>query len=188
MGRRRHRGLLALIALALVPLAVAATAFACARLATLKLDRTAGKAGKTVTVTGRNFNANPAASTVQVRFNSRRGDVLWEGRPDAKGKVVGTFSVPDARPGYYVVVATQQLANGAPAAGTPGRASLKVKKAKKKSQAVAAAPLGAPSAGGPSGPVVLALTTGLLGLLGGGAWLAASGLRRARRRLPATTA
>jgi hypothetical protein len=166
--------------MALVPLAVAATAFACARLATLKLDRDGARAGATVNAIGRNFNSTPTSSTVKVRFNSRNGDVLWEGRPDAKGKFTGAFTVPEKAPGYYVIVATQEVASGAPAAGTPGRHSLRIRGGGSSSTVVAAPVTGSPG-GGPSAPAVLGVTTALLGLLGAGAWSVAT-LRRSRRR------
>lgn len=193
---RRH-GVLAAIALLSTPLAVAATAFACGSLATLKLSRGAVQAGGSVGVKGANFNSSPRASTVTVRFNGRNGPVLWEGRPEVDGDIAGRFTAPKARPGYYVIVATQTGPDGRPAAGTPGRASLKIKRkrqASSSSSAVAPAPLAAPPGGnGPPPPAVapvtvLAVGLGMLGLIAAGAGTARASRRRKAldvRRSPA---
>jgi hypothetical protein len=123
---RRRLAALAGIGILAVPLTIVATAFACANLATVKLDRAGATPGTTVSFVGRNFNTSPAASPVQVRWNGRSGQVLYEGRPVAN-KLRGTFTVPNAAPGYYVIVATQTGPNGRIASGTPGRAPLKVR-------------------------------------------------------------
>ena len=164
---RRKLAALATVGVIGVPLAVVATAFACANLATVKLDRAGATAGTKVSFVGRNFNTSPAASPVQVRWNGRSGKVLYEGRPIGN-KVRGTFTVPDAAPGYYVIVATQLGPNGRIASGTPGRAPLKVR-GTSSSAAVPAAPVD-----GGGGPTSL-LWTALLGatLLGGSAALVA---------------
>ena len=165
-----------------LPLAVVATAFACANLATLKLDRGAVAAGTDVTAYGRNFNANPNASTVTLRFNSRNGRVLWEGRPLANGKLTATFKAPAAPAGQYVILGTQTGPDGRPAAGTPGRAPLKVRRA---SSSTAVAP---PAGGGgptlPSLPVGIGMTLLALALAAGGVALL-TGSPRAARRSPA---
>ena len=183
---RRHGVLAALVVLA-IPLAVAATAFACGSLATLKLNRATAPVGADVKAVGGNFNSSPRASTVQLRFNGRNGRVLWEGRPSANGRLTGTFAAPDARPGYYVIVATQTGPDGRPAAGTPGRTPLRIMRAtasSKSAVAVPAAPFASPPTGdGPSPPAVAPVTVlavGLLslGLLGGGIAVMRSGRRR----------
>jgi hypothetical protein len=164
---RRRLAALAGIGILGVPLAVVATAFACANLATLKFDRAGGTPGTQVSLVGRNFNTSPQASAVQVRWNSRNGKVLYEGRP-VNNKLRGTFTVPQAAPGYYVVVATQTGPNGRIASGTPGRAPFKVR-ATSSSGAVPAAPTD-----GGSGPLPLALVALLAaGLLGGSAAMVA---------------
>src|SRR5688500_16246323 len=113
----RRNGVLAAIVALAIPLGIVATAFACGSLATLKLNRATATAGNDVKATGGNFNTSPRASTVQLRFNSRNGRVLWEGRPAASGRFTANFTAPDARPGYYVIVATQTGPDGRPAAG-----------------------------------------------------------------------
>jgi hypothetical protein len=159
-----------------LPLAVVATAFACANLATLKLDHGAVAAGSDVTAYGRNFNSNPAASTVTLRFNSRNGRVLWEGRPAANGKLTGTFQAPLVQAGKYVILATQTGIDGRPAAGTPGRAPLKIKAG----AASAAAPVATTPSGPtlPSLPLAVGMALAMLALAGGGLSL----LRGARRQ------
>jgi hypothetical protein len=190
---RRH-GVLAVVALLSVPLAVAATAFACGSLATLKLSRSAVQAGQSVGVKGANFNSSPRSSTVTVRFNSRNGTVLWEGRPDVDGRIAAQFDAPKARPGYYVIVATQTGPDGRPAAGTPGRAPLKIKRKRRatSSSEVAAAPFAAPPGGnGPAPPAVapvtvLAIGLGMLGVIAGGAGIVRASRRRRAVDVPRT--
>lgn len=163
-----------------LPLAIAATAFACANLATLVTNKASVAAGGDVTAYGRNFNSNPAASPVQIRFNNRAGRVLWEGRAGANGKLTATFQAPLQRAGKYVLLATQFGPDGRPAAGTPGRAPLRIKRG----STAAAAP--APGTGGPtlpSLPVGIGIGLLALGLAGGGIAL----LGRSTRRSPART-
>ena len=191
-GLGRRWGVLATVLVAGVPLAVAATAFACANLTSLKLDRAAATPGTQVTAVGRNFNTNPAASPVQIRFNSRNGRVLLEGRPEA-GKVRGSFTVPQARAGDYVIVATQLAPNGRPASGTPGRAPLTIRRSSGSSGVVPVAPWSSPRGDGPApqgAPIVTPAVLGgagvVLGLLGVGIAFAASSRRR--RLSPAPSA
>src|SRR5690349_16358593 len=99
-GKRRRVAVLAILGILGVPLAIVATAFACANLATVKLNRAGATPGTQVSFVGRNFNTSPQASPVQVHWNGRSGQVLFEGRP-VNNKVRGTFTVPNARPGYY---------------------------------------------------------------------------------------
>lgn len=173
-----------------IPLAVVATAFACGSLATLKLNRATATSGVDVRAVGGNFNSNPRASTVQLRFNSRNGRVLWEGRPAANGKFTADFKAPGAAAGSYVILATQTGPDGRPAAGTPGRAPLKFKKTSNSSTtsdsstAVAAwsSPQGGPPAASDGTSISLGLVSGLglfaLASLGGGGLL----VKRSRRR------
>lgn len=172
----RRFAVLAAVGIIGVPLAVAATAFACANLASAKLNRAAASPGTKVSFMGRNFNSNAAASAVTIRWNGRAGRVLATARPARSGKVSTTFTVPKARPGYYILVATQTGPNGRPAAGTPGRAPLRV--ARSSNSSVVVAPV---TSGGPAGMPPLAVGLGLSAfmLLGGLTTLA---LRR--RRVP----
>src|SRR5215216_5037961 len=125
----RKAGVLGVVLVFAIPLAAAAVAYACGSLATLRLDRATAVAGNDVTARGGNFNTSPRASTIQLRFNGRNGRVLWEGRPLASGRFTARFEAPSATPGYYVIVATQTGPDGRPAAGTPGRAPLRIKRA-----------------------------------------------------------
>ena len=170
-----------------IPLAVASVAWACARLATLYLNPSKGTAGTDVSAVGRNFNSAPTSSEVTVRFNSRSGRVLWSGRADRNGRVSPRFEIPRARAGHYTIVATQQLANGRPAAGTPARAPLQVTRASSSRSEAPVTPVGAPagpngsgpSAGAPAVPLPAILASMLLLLGAAGLGL---GSRRATRR------
>ena len=183
MLHRRRVGAGMITAALAIPLAVVATAFACANLATLKLDHGAVAAGSDVTAYGRNFNSNAKASTVTLRFNGRNGRVLWEGRPESNGKLTGTFKAPSVQAGQYVILATQTGVDGRPAAGTPGRAPLKIK--------AGSASSAAPAPARPSGPTLPSLPVGagmallMLALAGGGLALITGGRRHAARRVPA---
>jgi len=166
----------------MIPLAAASLAFACARLATLKLDRAGGRAGTVANAVGVNFNNDAKSSPVAIRFNGRNGRVLWEGRADSRGKIRGSFRIPRARPGQYVLVATQQTAEGRPAAGTPGRAPLEIRGVRKKRNAATSAGPAAPggtagSAGGGPPPLSAGLVS-LLVLMTAGAGAAALAARR----------
>lgn len=168
---RRKLAVLAVVGIVGVPLSVVATAFACANLAALKLDHAGATPGTQVAFKGRNFNNNAAASAVQLRWNSRTGQILGEARAAAGGKIKGVFTVPQASPGWYIVVATQTGPNGKIAAGTPGRAPLKIR------AAAASSVVGAPvPGGGPAAPSPWLIGAGLLGaaLLAGVSTIAVS--------------
>lgn len=155
----RRLAVLAAVGIIGVPLTVVATAFACANLATLKLNRAAATPGTTVSVMGRNFNSREGASPVAIRWNGRNGEVLASVRP-SRGKVSTTITVPKvSRSGYYIVVATQTGPNGVIAAGTPGRAPLRVRASGGSSNSAAVAPVS--SGGGPAAPQALAIGLGL---------------------------
>ena len=182
----RKHGVLAAVAMLAIPLAIAATAFACGSLATLKLNRATARAGDQLAASGGNYNTSPRASTVQLRFNSRNGRVLWEGRPNSNGRISAAFSVPQARAGYYMILTTQIGPDGRAVAGTPGRAPLRIKGASA-AKAAAAAPAawaalpgdGPTAQGGPVGLMpALAIAALAFGLLGG----ALAVVRTARRR------
>jgi hypothetical protein len=178
---------LAAVLTAAIPLAVVATAFACGSLATLKLNRATAAAGDPVTARGGNFNSSRNASAVQIRFNGRNGRILWEGRPTANGRLTATFDAPAARPGYYVIVATQTGPDGRPAAGTPGRAPLRIRGAasSRASSAAPAAPWAAPpGGGGPTAPPFALAAGGVLALVLFTGVLALAHSARRRRRAP----
>lgn len=128
-----------------------------------------------MTAYGRNFNSNANASTVTLHFNSRSGRVLWEGRPLPNGKLTGNFKAPAVQPGQYVILATQTGVDGRPAAGTPGRAPLKIKGGAASSAVPAPTASNGPTL--PSLPIGAAMAVLMLGLAGGGLAL----LRGARR-------
>lgn len=120
-------GMAAVVAIVLVPLAVA---FACAPLASFTLDAPSAEVGAEVSGVVRGVFATrggaPSAEPVYVRFGSASGPVVWEGRPNASGEAAVRFTVPDVQPGVHVVIATQNNADGAPAPGTPARTTLEV--------------------------------------------------------------
>jgi len=124
---------------AAVPLAVASTAWACGVLATLSLNTKVAAPGQAVTVTGKNYSntAEGGPSPVTVRLKSRSGAALTTVAA-TNGKIEDTFTVPaNTAPGWYVVLATQTLANGNPKSGTPGRTTLRVQGSAKDAAAVA---------------------------------------------------
>ena len=132
-----------LVAIGALVAGVGASAFACANLATLHLSTGRAQSGVTVTFTGASF-AVPRASTgltptpVVVHWQWEEGPVLAEATPDRYGSISASFTVPEARPGTYIIVATQKTPRrlaGAPPEqapayfaepGTPARASFEV--------------------------------------------------------------
>ena len=139
MPSTRRRGAF-VFAVAAVVLAVTAAAYACQRYTTLRTSPRSGAPGGTVTGSGANYSTAATASDVLVRFKTRTGQVLWQGRPNDSGRINFSFRIPNARPGDYVILATQSTATGAPAAGTPGRAALRITRANGRSAAVPVPP------------------------------------------------
>ena len=189
--RRRRAGFL-LIFGALVPLAVAATAWACGVLATVKVDSVA-RPGATITVTGANYSSDLTTFTpVEIRWDSRTGPVIGEAIPIG-GRINETVQIPrDATSGWHLVNGTQfRKDTGAPKSGTPGRDTLRVQGA----AAGAASPWSSGPGGGagvavggdPSGPPLIPTLLGIvlsLGLLGSGlALVARSRAHKANRPL-----
>lgn len=173
---KRRVGLLLVLG-AVLPLAIASTAWACGVLATLKLDSRAVSPGDTISATGRNYGApgssgNPGAVT--LRLGSRTGKVVATTSATASNAISATFKVPaDTDPGWYTVTATQFKEDGTPKAGTPGRTSLRVGGATA-SQAVAPPWASAPPTGAHGGgtnpvplPMILAVALSLSLLLTG---------------------
>ncbi|MGH9121055.1 MAG: hypothetical protein ACRDYC_03790 [Acidimicrobiales bacterium] len=169
----------------------ASAAWACTNLATLNLSSASGTVGQSITVTGSSFHAAQTGPQVPVvlHWNSVSGPALATATPDATGNISATIAVPQANPGYYVIVAVQQATAGVDEYGTPARAAFEVITP---GQHPAVTPNAGQSAGvattSPSSTGVIALTVALgvagLALFGAGA---ASFARQARRRaVPAT--
>lgn len=164
---RRKFGLLFVFG-AVLPLAAASAAWACGVLATLTLPPVAAP-GATITATGKNYSAPTSgtgtptgASDVTIRLQSRTGRIISTTAPPEGGRLNKTFTIPaDVSPGWYVVLAMQNNANGTPKSGTPGRTTLRI-------QGAAAGAAASPwSASGPSGPASSQSASGQ----GGGAML-----------------
>jgi hypothetical protein len=132
-----------LVAIGALTAGLGASAYACANLATLSLSTASARPGTTVTFTGASF-AVPRAGTgvdptpVVVHWQWEEGPVIAEATPDRYGTISASFTVPEARPGTYIIVANQRTprpvagapADAAPAffaePGTPARASFEV--------------------------------------------------------------
>jgi hypothetical protein len=132
-----------LVAIGALVAGIGAGAYACANLATLNLSTGRAESGTTVTFTGASF-AVPRASTgltptpVVVHWQWEEGPILAEATPDRYGSISASFTVPEARPGTYIIVATQKTPRRPPGAspehapayfaepGTPARASFEV--------------------------------------------------------------
>ncbi len=121
----KRRTVFSLILAACVPLAVASTAYACANLATLYLDKKVSTPGTPLDGDGRNYSSRSDASEVTIRLDSRTGRILWQGRPGPTGRIQPRFLTPKTTAGYHTLLATQTR-NGSPVAGTPGRATIRI--------------------------------------------------------------
>lgn len=189
--RRRRVGFL-LIFGALVPLVVAATAWACGLLASLRTDVSVASPGQTITVTGTNYSDDLTTNTpVQIRWNSRTGPVIATATPVGP-RINQQVQVPRGiEPGWYVLNATQfRISDGQPRQGTPGRTVIRVQGAGAAAASPwSSAPAGGPAAGsgtGPGEPPLVPTLLGVvlsLGLLGGGLTLVSRS--RGRRALGA---
>lgn len=183
-----------------VVLALASAAYACAVLATLTVTPERARKGATVTGSGGNYRVNtdpsaPTVSDVFITLDRRDAAPLTTVTPNPDRTIDFSFTIPNnVKPGWHVVLATQyNLADGSPVAGTPGRASLKVRRTGSGSLApVAWERSRPPTAGEPVGvpgllPVPAPAANALLALglagLAGTAWAA---LAR-RRQAPAGT-
>ena len=129
--RKSLLGLLGLAAAVLVGLA--AGAYACTNLSAINLSTGAARPGDRVTATGTSFGGGGCGcrprgvSPVEVHWNGRNGPVVAEANADTVGNISATFSVPDAKPGYYTIVATQRdLELNMDYYGTPAIASFEV--------------------------------------------------------------
>jgi hypothetical protein len=163
----------------------ASAAWACTSIASLNLSSATGKAGDTVTVDGSSFSPDPGPiHSVVVHWNGITGPVLATLTPDASGTISGSFAIPDAPPGVYVVVATQDDGKGGQSFGTPARAGFQILgNAVSQPSRAAPAPVGSlPSSSSTSGGLI-ALTV-ILGVAGLGLFGAGAGAfaRHSRRR------
>jgi hypothetical protein len=188
--RRRRIGF-SLIIGALVPLAVAATAWGCGLLAALRTDASVANPGQALNVTGVNYTNSAAFTPVQIRWNSRTGPILDTAIADASGRINKQITVPpNANPGWYVLNATQyNTTTGQPRQGTPGRTTVRVQGAATGAAATwgstpgGGTPVKVGDPGSPAlAPTLLAVVLSL-GLLAGGVTLVSRG--RSRRALGA---
>jgi len=114
-----------------------------ANLATLSLSTGRGRAGSTIALTGAAFavpraGSGLAATPVVVHWHGEDGAVLAEAVPDRYGSISATLTIPEVRPGTYVLVASQltprrpadappeQAPVLFPEPGTPARISFEV--------------------------------------------------------------
>jgi hypothetical protein len=151
MGRRNRTIGMMLVFGAALPLAIASVAWACGDLATVTLDKKVASPGESVSITGKNYaNTAPGGpSAVTVRLQSRKGTILTT-VPATLGRISDTFTIPaSVSPGWYVVLATQNNANGTPKSGTPGRTTLRIQ-GSAAGATPAAAPWGSATPPGPS--------------------------------------
>lgn len=116
-----------------IPLAVAATAYACTSVATLTDSPGAGVAGSTVTVTGAFYGVHdPADATtagpVEIRLGSLTAPVLATATPSGpSGSFTVQVTIPkDAAAGDTFLAATQANPDGTAVYGTPARQAFTV--------------------------------------------------------------
>lgn len=128
---KRKAGLLLMVG-GMLPLGVASTAWACASLATMKLESRNVQPGSQVSVTGRGFSDAHAGTTagdslVTIRLKTRDGAILQDNVDVTDGRIATTMRMPsNMSPGYYLLLATQTKADGTARAGTPARFAIKV--------------------------------------------------------------
>lgn len=148
----------------------AMAAWACTNLATLNLSQAAGEAGSRIDVTGSSFSAESSGGqAVKIHWMDAEGQVLAKASPDAAGNIQASVTIPAADPGYYVLVATQDVKGEdgslSPGYGTPARASFLVGS---EAPAEVAQPAGVPAGIGAEatsgGMVALTIVLALLGL------------------------
>jgi hypothetical protein len=146
----------------LVALATAPSAFAQGTI--LQVTPQTVSPGQTVTVTGGSFSTTAGTSGVNIRINTRNGQVLLSGADiDSRGLLQNaTFPWPAMAPGNYLVLGTQTYANGRQVAFTPARTRVRVVAA---SSAAAAA--GGGDGGGLPGPLPLGVGAVALLLIAG---------------------
>lgn len=164
-------------------------AWACTNLATLNLSTASGQPGTAITITGSSFKAvasGPAAPVV-LHWNAVAGPALASVVPDATGNISAQVVIPQAEPGYYVIVATQTI-NGTDAYGTPARAAFEIVAP---GQHPALGPNAGQTAGVPTtstsntGVIALTIALGVVGLTLFGAGATAFARQARRRAVPA---
>ena len=131
MTRRRVSGFFGVAGAAVMALGIAA--YACTNLATLNLSSAAGRPGDTITVTGSSFSTvcicgpQLPPTPVKIRWHGVEGAVMAEVMPEKSGSLSASFKVPETKPGYYVIAATQHDPTfDIHVAGTPALASFEV--------------------------------------------------------------
>ena len=194
--KRRVLGFSGGASAALVLLAV--TAYACTNLASLNLSSATGRPGEPITITGSSFNTicvcgpQVPPTPVKIRWNGIKGEVLAEMMPERNGTVSASFRVPDVKPGYYVIVATQHDETyHIDAAGTPARATFEVLTATGQSVVAASeVATASPSTDESTSTGLIALTIALgalgLGFFAGGSLVVLRQVTGRRSQVPAT--
>lgn len=156
---RRRAGQLFIFGAAAPLVILVSSAWACGVLATLKAAPSTAAPGQTVQATGANYsNAVDAPdgrgnqfTPVQIRLDSRSGPVLAQVTP-VNGRFNITFQVPAVAAGDHLLIATQNdISDGTPKAGTPGRTTVRVAGAAAGSSAPAASPWSNSDPGAPGG-------------------------------------
>ncbi len=170
-------------------LLAASAAWACTNLATLNLSSAAGTSGQNITVTGSSFKVASTGpqTAVALHWNGAAGPILATVTPDSTGNISTTVTIPDAQPGYYVLVATQ-VVGGVDAYGTPARAAFQIVAPGQHAAVTPNAVPGGTVSSSTSNTGVLALTIalGVLGLALFGAGVGSFARQARRREVPAT--
>lgn len=123
--RRSVRIVLALAVAAAASVLGAAAALACIPIATLNLSQQEAAPGAQMTASM--HQASAAVGPVLLHWGAVDGPVLASAVPDPDSGLTVSFKLPDnAAPGYYTVVATQDLKPGSATWGMPARAVVHV--------------------------------------------------------------
>ena len=174
------------VLVSLLAVGLAASAWACTSLATLDVAAAPAKTGSNVAVAGSAF---AAGTPVVLHWGSPSGPEVARAMPDSSGRISASVAVPDAKPGYHVLVATQRDADGKAVYGTPARASLAVAAPDGTVPATPVAPAPTrPAASPDSGLSVVTLALGAVGVVLLAAGLAGVSRPRSRRRPAAAPA
>lgn len=179
---RRRAGQLFIFGAAAPLVILVSSAWACGTLATLKAAPSTAAPGQTVQATGAQYSdavgtpdsRGNSFTPVQIRLDSRTGPVLTEVTPRFS-RFNTTFQVPaTVAAGDHLLIATQNnLADGVPKNGTPGRTVMRVQGAAAGSSAPAASPWSGSNPGAPGGSAAVdARDSGYAPLLGIGLSLA----------------